>query len=119
MVSVPGLWWPSATASGDGNGASMRRRFFGQPVRVTTQADAAGLQAPASFELGDECLRVTELLAQWHDAGFHPGSRRRTWLERRHRTYYRVRAEDGSVYELYVDRTGGRRDWFLTEQSDE
>jgi Domain of unknown function (DUF6504) len=97
----------------------MRRRFFGQPVQVATAADAAGLQAPVSFELGDQTIRVTEVLAQWHNAGFHPMARRRSWLERRHRTYYRVRAEDGYVYELYVDRTGGRRDWFVVEQSDE
>jgi hypothetical protein len=96
----------------------MRRRFFGRRVEVTCEKDAAGFVLPARFELGDRCIHVAEVLAQWHDHGFHPGTRRRSWLERRHRTHYRVRGDDGCLYDLYVDRTGERRDWFVTEQSD-
>ena len=97
----------------------MRRRFFGRRVEVTSERDAAGFLLPASFELDDRTVRIAEVAAQWHDHGFHPGTRRRSWLERRHRTYYRIRGDDGYSYDLYVDRTGGRRDWFVTEQWDD
>lgn len=93
------------------------RRFFGQRVRVVCERDAAGACLPARFTLGKKTLEVVEILRRWHDRGFHPGAPRRTWLERRHRTFYRVRAGDGHLYDLYVDRTGGRRDWFLARRA--
>jgi len=96
----------------------MRRRFFGRRVEVTCEKDAGGFALPARFDFGDRCIEVAEVVAQWHDHGFHPAARRRSWLERRHRTYYRVRGDDGCLYDLYVDRTGGRRDWFVTERWD-
>ncbi len=93
------------------------RRFFGQRVEVVCEEDSAGFHLPSRFILGKEVLGVAEVLRRWHDRGFHPQTRRRTWLERRHRTFYRVRASDGFVYDLYVDRTGGRRDWFVTRKA--
>ena len=92
-------------------------RFFGQRLKVTCERDADGFVLPAEFALGDEVIRVTEVLRQWHDSGFAATSPQRTWLERRHRTHYRVRGDDGRIYELYVDRTGGRRDWFLVRRT--
>jgi hypothetical protein len=92
------------------------KRFFGQRIRVTCARDAAGFLLPAEFALGDDTIRVQEVLLQWHDSGFASTSTRRTWLDRRHRTHYRIRAADGCVYELYVDRTGNRRDWYLMKQ---
>ncbi len=93
------------------------QRFFGQRVQVTCERDAGGLHLPFRFVLDKEVLEVAEVLRRWHDRGFHPRTRRRTWLDRRHRTFYRVRADDGCIYELYVDRTGGRRDWFITRKA--
>ena len=93
------------------------RRFFGQRIEVTCEKDDTGFQLPCRFTLGDNEIRVADVLRRWHDYAHPSTSRRRTWLERKHRTYYRVRATDGSIYELYVDRTGGRRDWFLTRRA--
>jgi len=93
------------------------RRFFGQRVEVVCERDPAGCYLPSRFVLGKEALGIVEVLRRWHDRGFHSQTRRRTWLERRHRTFYRVRATDGFVYDLYVDRTGGRRDWFVTRKA--
>ncbi|MGQ9730882.1 MAG: DUF6504 family protein [Candidatus Zipacnadales bacterium] len=93
-----------------------RQRFFGQRIEVRCQHDESGLYVPQQFVFGEEVLRITEILRQWHDSGFNATSRRRTWLERRHRTYYRVHTHDGSLCDLYVDRTGNRRDWFLTRR---
>lgn len=93
------------------------KRFLGQRVQVRCGQDVAGILLPAELVLGDRVIRVQEVLQQWHDSGFPRTSPRRTWLERRHRTHYLVRAEDGYCYELYVDRTGNRRDWFVVRQS--
>ncbi|MBM3500102.1 MAG: hypothetical protein FJX74_15710 [Armatimonadetes bacterium] len=93
------------------------QRFFGRRVPVRCARDAAGFLLPAQFTLGDEVFHIQEVLLQWHDSGFASTSSRRTWLERRHRTHYRVRADDGCVYELYVDRTGRRRDWYLVRRT--
>jgi len=99
--------------------AMQEKRFFGRRVHVECERDPAGFLLPAEFVLGDEVLRVQDILLQWHDSGFASTSPRRTWLERRHRTHYRVRADDGCVYELYVDRTGNRRDWYLVRRAAE
>ena len=40
----------------------------------------------------------------------------RTWYRRRHRNCYRVRTEEGSIYEPYLDRSGSRRDWVLARE---
>jgi hypothetical protein len=92
-------------------------RFFGPRVKVTCREDAAGFLQPAEFVLGDEVVRIAEVLRQWHDAGFAGTAPQRTWLERRHRTHYRVRAEDGRICDLYVDRSGGRRQWYLLRRA--
>jgi hypothetical protein len=91
-------------------------RFFGRRTKVACARDAGGFLLPAEFALGDETIRIAEVLLQWHDSGFASTSPRRTWLERRHRTHYRVRGDDGCVYELYVDRTGRRREWYLVKR---
>ncbi|MBM3476454.1 MAG: hypothetical protein FJX75_24545 [Armatimonadetes bacterium] len=92
-------------------------RFFGRRVTVTCREDTAGFLLPAEFVLGEDVVRIAEVLRQWHDSGFAGTSRRRTWLERRHRTHYRVRGEDGRIYDLYVDRTGARREWYLLRRA--
>ena len=92
------------------------QRFFGRGVEVACERDAAGFLLPTRFVLGKETIQVAGVVAQWHDHGFHATVRSRTWLERRHRTFYRVRAEDGRLFELYLDRTGSRRVWFVTRE---
>ena len=49
----------------------------------------------------------------WVDTSFGAGEVTRTWYNRRHRNYYRVEADDGEVYEFYLDRSGKRREWVL------
>ena len=91
------------------------RRYFGQRVKVDCAPGDAGLHLPERIVMGQEEIRVAEVLRQWHDHGHPSTSPRKSWLDRKHRTCYRVRAVDGRVCEIYVDRTGGRRDWFLTK----
>ena len=74
------------------------------------------LPSPVAFTLRGERWVVAETLQAWADHGFPPGVKRRSWLERRHRNYFRVRTEDGSVWELYLDRSGGARKWFASRR---
>ncbi|MGE5552379.1 MAG: DUF6504 family protein [Betaproteobacteria bacterium] len=85
--------------------------FISQPVDVQMTGDPG---VPVSFAWRGLTLRVVEVLEQWQDWGFgatHPAAR--NWRTRRHRNYYRVRAEDGHVYELYLDRGAKERRWYL------
>ena len=70
-------------------------------------------QAPRAFVCRGVRQEVAEVLTLWADAGFaDPGRRQHQWWERRRRNYYRVRTTTGEVWELYLDRSGGRRRWF-------
>lgn len=91
-------------------------QFVSEPVVV----ELSGVPAvPESFTWRGTTLKVSEVLAEWQDWGFgatHPAAR--NWKTRRHRNYYRVRAVDGKLYELYLDRGSGRRRWYLYQVLD-
>lgn len=94
-------------------------RFFGKPVKVTV---GGTLRQPQSFTLAQREYTVVEVLAVWADSGFGklPLKRRRWWM-RHHRTCYRVRTEEGEVYDLYYDRGTSLsnpryRRWFLSRR---
>ena len=89
--------------------------LYSEPIEVELPADRV-LPTPEAFTWRGARYPVVETTRAWMDYGFPPGVKRRSWLERRHRNYYRVRTEDGSVWEVYLDRTGGRRKWFLSRR---
>lgn len=85
--------------------------FISEPIEVQA---GDNLTAPASFVWQGRNFRVLAVVESWQDHGFgatHPVAR--NWRTRRHRNYYRVRAEDGRLYELYLDRGAGQRRWYL------
>ena len=88
-------------------------RLISEDIQVTTARDERGLMAPASFTRKGREYRIAKVLRQWVDAGFTPGERHRTWLTRRHRNAFRVLCDDDRIYEIYLDRSGGRRIWHL------
>ena len=88
-------------------------RLISEDIQVTTTRDERGLMAPASFTRKGREYRVVQVLRQWVDAGFTPGERHKTWLTRRHRNVFRVLCDDDRIYEIYLDRSGGRRVWHL------
>jgi hypothetical protein len=69
---------------------------------------------PDGFLWKGNTFRIVELLAEWHDYSkqreVSPTRRGQTQLDRQHgswglgRDYYRVRTQDGQVFELYYDR---------------
>lgn len=81
--------------------------FVGREVEVTLSEDEAPV--PVAFRLGSRQYKVVEQIATWQEgafAGLRPG---RDWRQQQERRYYRVRTEEGEVYELYADWSPRRR----------
>lgn len=87
--------------------------LISESIVVEMREGAGGLLEPGAFTWRGDRYEVARVLQAWFDTGFVAGERTRTWYRRRHRNCYRVEATDGRVYELYLDRAGGRRDWVL------
>ncbi len=98
-------------ASPGQEGGGPTPEFIGEPVEVL---HAEGVATPTAFIWRGTALRVVEVIEAWQDYGFgatHPAAR--NWRTRRHRNWYRVRAEDGCLYELYLDRGARQPRWYL------
>ena len=93
--------------------------FIGEEVEVEMAGDP--VLEPALIRWAGREYRVAEMLTRWFDYGFGPVlSAQPKWWQRRHRNYYRVRTEDGYVFELYFDRGANRkhperRKWILVK----
>jgi hypothetical protein len=69
---------------------------------------------PVSLIWRKEEYRVVEVKHSWHDWGFPRSAAKKDWRSRRHRTYFRVEVEDGTVFELYLDRANpSKPTWIL------
>ncbi len=79
-------------------------------------APPGGVCAPASFTWRGATLQVETILQVHAEAAWPRTSRTRGWWQKRRRTHWIVRAGDGHVYQLTLDRTGGRRQWVLLKQ---
>lgn len=90
--------------------------LISESIRVETASPTGGVRDPVAFTWRGRRYEVRKLLTVWTDAGFGAGEVTRTWYRWRHRNYYRVEADDGEVYELYLDRSGSRRDWVLARR---
>lgn len=75
-------------------------RFIAETVDVVLSGE---LPEPIRFRWRGDDYLVEEVLQRWSDWNFGAGSHRRSWRNRRHRNYYRVKTAQG-VYELYFDR---------------
>ena len=81
--------------------------FVGREIEVTLSEDEAPV--PLAFRLGPRQYKIVEQLARWGDHAFAALRRGRDWREQQQRRYYRVRTEEGEVYELYADWSPARR----------
>jgi hypothetical protein len=89
----------------------MRTEFIAQPIDVETRLDMPG-KPPAAFTWMGQRKSVESVAATWVDTGWGPLRKRpKRWWQRRHRTYYQVEADDGCLYEIYLDRGNG--EWVL------
>jgi hypothetical protein len=96
---------------------AMPERFFAREIQVTT---AEGVKTPVAFRMGDREYKVVEVTESWQDAGYGTSETNKNWRTRHHRSYYRVKADDGNIYEMYFDRGTNLRHpeyrrWYLTQ----
>jgi hypothetical protein len=90
--------------------------FFSQPIEVKVKGI---IKKPVSFHWNATEYRISEIWAEWQDAGFGsiPAGRGK-WWQRRHRNYFRVVTDSNEVFEIYLDRGGKRPQWYLYRQVD-
>jgi len=82
--------------------------FIGKAVEVELGEGEA--PSPAVFRLGKREHRVAEVLQRWEEQGSGqqiPGHQERRGQAQR--VHYRVRTDEGEVYELYLDWQADRR----------
>jgi hypothetical protein len=97
----------------------MAPQFFSKEIEVTLGGE---FRAPLSFRLGTEEYVISDILETWSDYGFGLSPLRRgRWWQRRHRNYYRVKTNQGEVFEIYYDRGTSlehpeQKKWFLSRQ---
>jgi len=97
----------------------MPERYFGRQIEVATGGD---VKVPVSFRLDDRDHAIVEVVESWPDYGFGTSTTgRKSWKQRHHRNYYRVKTTDGEVYEIYYDRGTSLdhpelKKWFLTRR---
>jgi hypothetical protein len=94
----------------------MTAQFIGEKIDVDT---GGTIKQPVAFQWQGKTFRVTAIIATWFDWGFSPGAKQRDWRTRRHRNYFRVRADSGDVFEIYLDRARGPGEWYLYQKLDE
>ncbi len=75
--------------------------FVGREVEVTLSEDKTPVLL--AFRLGSREYKVAEQITNWVEGAFAGPRRGRDWRQRQERRYYRVRTEEGEVYELYAD----------------
>jgi hypothetical protein len=108
----------------DGAGAGQERaresgpwpKLIAEPVEVEMAAPAGGVYAPARFTWRGRTLAVEHVLRVFAEADWPRTVRTRGWWLKRRHTHWIVRAADGHVYQLRLDRTGRRRQWVLLKQ---
>lgn len=91
-------------------------KLISEKIGVEMEARGGGLREPVAFTWRGKRYEIRQLVNAWVDTGFGAGEKTRTWYNRRHRNYYRVEADDGQIYEFYLDRSGQRRDWVLARR---
>ena len=79
-------------------------RFMDREIEVEAAEDAP--RQPVAFKVGGRRYVVAEVLNTWDDEA--PGAGRE-WRQRQARTFYRLRTEEGDLFDIYYDWSESRR----------
>ena len=93
--------------------------LISEPIEVEMRGGALAMKQPAAFVWRGRRYEITRVLDFWFDTGFGAQQRGKRWWMRRHRNVYRVEADDGHIYELYLDRGGKQFEWHLYRRLDD
>lgn len=91
--------------------------FIGEEVEVEMDAEEEeSVLAPRVIRWRDATLRIVSIMEVFGEARWPTTARTRGWWLKRRRTHWIVRADDGNIYQLTLDRTGSRRRWILLKR---
>jgi Domain of unknown function (DUF6504) len=79
-------------------------RFMDREIEVEAAEDAP--RQPVAFKVGGRRYVVADVLSTWEDEA--PGAAR-DWRQHHHRTFYRLRTEEGDLFDVYYDWSESRR----------
>ncbi len=79
-------------------------RFMDREIEVEAAEDAP--RRPVAFKVGGRRYVVAAVVSTWDDEA--PGAAR-DWRQRHHRTFYRLRTEEGDLFDVYYDWSESRR----------
>jgi hypothetical protein len=93
----------------------MPSRFIGEKINVELDENN---RRPSSFTWQGTKYTVTKIKSSWQDYGFghSPAPKRVPWRIRHHRTYYQVIAENNRTFDIYYDRGGKEKAWYLMQE---
>ena len=91
-------------------------KFIGEPIEVELGGPPDGVLAPVRFTWRGRIFQVVAIHRVFAEAGWPRTARSRAWWLKRHRNHFIVRADDGHVYQLTLDRSGRKRQWLLLKQ---
>jgi hypothetical protein len=73
-------------------------------IEVEAAEDAP--RRPVAFKVGGRRYVVSDVVSTWEDEA--PGAAR-DWRQHHHRTFYRLRTEEGHLFDVYYDWSESRR----------
>ena len=79
-------------------------RFMDREIEVEAAEDAP--LRPVAFKVGGRRYAVAGVLSTWEDEA--PGAGR-DWRQHHHRTFYRLRTDEGDLFDVYYDWSESRR----------
>jgi len=79
-------------------------RFMDREIEIEATEDAP--RRPVAFKVGERRYGVAEVLSTWEDEA--PGAAR-DWRHRHDRSFYRLRTDEGDVFDIYYDWNESRR----------
>lgn len=90
--------------------------LYADRIQVEMDDQPRALPAPRAFTWRGQRYPVVRILRTWHDVGFADRGRPHRWWERRRRTYFRLQTESGDTWDIYLDRGGQGRRWYLSRR---
>jgi hypothetical protein len=85
-------------------------------IEVEMEGTELAMKVPAAFVWDGTRYEIERILDFHFDTGFGAQKRGKAWYTRRHRNCYRVEASDGHTYDIYLDRSGSKREWVLYQR---
>jgi hypothetical protein len=93
--------------------------LISERIEVEMEETERAMKVPAAFVWDGTRYEIERILDFRFDTGFGAQKRGKAWYTRRHRNCYRVEASDGHIYDIYLDRSGHKREWVLRQRVDE